>query len=229
MLNKFYVDAHILCTYKVKKYQFTLVELLVVIAIIGILISMLIPSLSKAREKSRQSVCINNLKQIGVAIAIYTTDDNGTLPGPLTHGQYSYHNLTNSPWLGRFLGDFSIREEIPNNSSYFNFPLLNCPSYTKTLNGNPAGWTVQFNAAGVHYINGTYRRPFGYPGSHDPVTINQIEKPVERHAVAEYSSAEYGIWGGAITAPRHGYKNGSALGTKLFFDGRVEINTDKNN
>jgi len=65
-----------------KKHGFTLIELLVVIAIIAILAAILFPVFAKAREKARQSSCLSNLKQIGLAGLSYAQDyDEKCCPG----------------------------------------------------------------------------------------------------------------------------------------------------
>jgi prepilin-type N-terminal cleavage/methylation domain-containing protein len=61
---------------------FTLVELLVVIGIIALLISILLPALSKARQSALKAACLSNQKQVLLAILMYAGDNQGILPGP---------------------------------------------------------------------------------------------------------------------------------------------------
>ena len=80
MKRKNYKRKEVIKMFKGKKNGFTLIELLVVIAIIAILAAILLPALRQAREKARQSVCMNNLKQIGIAFALYLQDHDEYFP-----------------------------------------------------------------------------------------------------------------------------------------------------
>lgn len=107
-----------------KRCGFTLIELLVVVAIMAILAGLILPALSRARGKARQAVCMNNLKQIGLAFMMYGEDYN----------RYPHYNINYAPppwnlwyqWYD-FLGPYLK----PNYKKfdYMQMKIFKCPSY----------------------------------------------------------------------------------------------------
>ena len=128
------------------KHGFTLIELLVVIAIIAILVAILFPVFAQAREKARETVCVSNLRQVGIATRMYVGDYDETFP--IWH---AYSKVTATPHLG-------IEQEL---SPYTkNDALFRCPDD----NGGPFQRTdvPQVNSYFAAYASSYYfeRRAF---------------------------------------------------------------------
>ena len=82
------------------RHRFTLIELLVVVAIIGILASMLLPSLGRAREKAKTAVCVSNVSQVNKALSLYTSDDDDRMPKASNGVQRDYWPSFLDPLMG---------------------------------------------------------------------------------------------------------------------------------
>src|SRR5262245_17594822 len=149
----------------VRRRGFTLIELLVVIAIIAVLIALLLPAVQSAREAARRIQCVNNLKQLGLAVMNYESA-NVALPPQQTmvivgNAQpTSYTSWGVSARLAPFMDagpmynamNFSIKYSDPPNTtvSYLQVKYLLCPSEPNTNPSDPTkpfgvsnyGWSV---------------------------------------------------------------------------------------
>lgn len=117
---------------------FTLVELMVVISIIALLIAILLPALSKARESARRIQCLSGLRQFGMGVYLYTTDEKQWFPTVLGSGG---GGLANDLMLGTGTHEFTVNGKAYPYSLHliFNRGYLNsrkvarCPSSNMTV------------------------------------------------------------------------------------------------
>lgn len=111
---------------------FTLIELLVVIAIISLLISILLPSLTRAKEMGKQVVCMSNQKNIGLAISMYTNENDGCLPPRYGPGYY-----WNNQWVSQLKRCLGV-EYSPYTGTTWperwkgSCPIFHCPSTSES-------------------------------------------------------------------------------------------------
>ena len=147
------------------KKGFTLIELLVVIAIIAILAALLLPALSAAKEKAQRTFCLNNMKQLGLALNMYVNDNNDLMPWP-NWGEggpagWLFGSDPNSP-VNLAGGNVSMwstgRVANLQASVYWQYTptpdIFMCPVDVKKYVGSAQWWTPRYQKLSSYVMNG---------------------------------------------------------------------------
>ncbi|MBO7328503.1 MAG: DUF1559 domain-containing protein [Lentisphaeria bacterium] len=134
------------------KQCFTLIELLVVIAIIAILASILLPALNSARERGRAASCINNLKQIGTSVLMYTDANEDHIPGFVQMTGLHTNSLRWIPLLVKFSGNPAMFS-CPSSEEYSTGATQMATVQPSRMNDNDV---VALNAYVSYGVNGGY-------------------------------------------------------------------------
>ena len=174
------------------KHSFTLIELLVVIAIIAILAAILLPALQSARERARTNSCLNNLKNIGTGVTMFT-NDNRFLPG---HGDGADANSAPSIRIGPYLGYRNLLTANTTKDKYYTLeaemPLFVCPNdEAPSFKGTKWGGKL-----GLSYITQKVLSENGDPEhvARYGLPVSRIQRPSEKFFFLESGDGVASPW-----------------------------------
>lgn len=185
-----------------KRHAFTLIELLVVVAIIALLISILMPSLAKAKATARMVVCASNLKQMGIAASIYAAENRDFLVPHSTPSSQGHNGRYE--WYQNTLFQKVMNMEHPDGWFYYNAPRgLICPDAQWVLDhpGGAADATNKYTTTNVIDPEGLYRldlsygmNPRGFPAWTDSSGNVQYTKIIRGLRRVDVKSPAYKIY-----------------------------------
>jgi prepilin-type N-terminal cleavage/methylation domain-containing protein/prepilin-type processing-associated H-X9-DG protein len=140
---------------------FTLVELLVVIAIIAILASLLLPALTHAKRQGQRVACMNNLKQLQLALLLYADDNHDTVPFNLAYARGLDDNFPN--WVGSFMGyEGSMPPQFLTDSTNASLLMGNECGHIGNYSKNPAIYKCPADPSYVILSDGKHPRVRSY-------------------------------------------------------------------